>query len=95
MRIDVFLRLAGILKTRSLAGDACDGGFVRLNGRTAKPASRISAGDRIDMSMPDGRDASFIVDSLPAGRQVARRDRSSLFHEVSTDGGAPGADPIR
>lgn len=83
--------MAGILKTRSLAGDACDGGFVKLNGRTAKPAARLSAGDRIDMSMPDGRDASFIVDALPAGRQVARRDRSSLYHEVDHDGG-PGSD---
>ncbi len=90
MRIDVFLRLAGILRTRSLAGDACDGGFVRINGRTAKPAARISAGDRIDMCMPDGRDASFIVDSLPVGRQVARRDRSSLFHEITPDG-VPGS----
>lgn len=90
MRIDVFLRLAGILRTRSLAGDACDGGFVSINGRTAKPAARISAGDRIDMSMPDGRDASFIVDALPAGRQVARRDRPSLFHEVTPDG-VPGS----
>lgn len=94
MRIDVFLRLAGILRTRSLAGDACGGGFVKLNGRPAKPAARISAGDRIDMSMPDGRDASFMVDALPAGRQVARKDRSSLYHEIPPDGGHGDAGPV-
>jgi len=39
------------------------------------------------MSMPDGRDASFIVDSLPEGRQVARKDRGALFHAVPVQGG--------
>lgn len=93
MRIDLFLRVSGILKTRSLAGDACDGGFVRINGRTAKPSSKLAPGDRIDMSMPDGRDASFIVDSLPEGRQVARRDRGTLFHAVPGQSGTAD-DPI-
>lgn len=93
MRVDLFLRVSGILKTRSLAGDACDGGFVKINGRTAKPSAKLAPGDRIDMSMPDGRDASFIVDSLPEGRQVARRDRGALFHAVPGQDGAAD-DPV-
>ncbi len=86
MRVDLFLRVAGILKTRSLSGHACDGGFVKINGRTAKPSARLSPGDRIDMVMPDGRDASFVVDALPEGRQVPKRDRGLLFHPVPTAG---------
>ena len=36
MRIDKFLKTARIIKRRTLAKEACDGGRVLINGKTAK-----------------------------------------------------------
>jgi len=91
MRVDLFLRVSGILKTRTLAGQACDGGHVALNGRVAKASAQVRPGDRIDMVMPVGTPASFIVVAVPGTRQVRRSERASLIRRV---GGGGDHDPL-
>lgn len=66
MRLDVFLKVSRLVKRRTVAKEACDHGRIRLNGRPAKPASSIAAGDTISLdygshvltvavlSVPDG-----------------------------------------
>ena len=36
MRLDKFLKVSRIIKRRTVANDACDGGRVSVNGRTVK-----------------------------------------------------------
>lgn len=47
-RVDRWLWAVRLYKTRSDAGDACRGGHVRVNGRTAKPATQVRLGDRVE-----------------------------------------------
>lgn len=47
-RIDRWLWAVRLYKQRSAATDACKGGHVKLNGRTAKPAAIVRPGDRIE-----------------------------------------------
>jgi ribosome-associated heat shock protein Hsp15 len=47
-RIDRYLWAIRLYKTRSDATDACKAGHVEINGRTAKPASPVTPGDRIE-----------------------------------------------
>ncbi|MDN5353009.1 MAG: hypothetical protein PWQ12_1930 [Clostridiales bacterium] len=49
MRIDKFLKNARLIKRRTLAKEACDGGRVKLNGKTAKAGAEVAVGDRIDI----------------------------------------------
>jgi len=42
-------------KTRSDAAAACRGGHVEVNGRTAKPATAVKPGDRIEAYLHDRR----------------------------------------
>lgn len=44
MRIDKFLKVARILKRRSVANDACGIGRVSVNGKPVKPAHQIKTG---------------------------------------------------
>jgi ribosomal 50S subunit-recycling heat shock protein len=85
MRIDVFLRLSGLLKTRSIAGKACRGGFVILNGTAARPSSPVSPGDSIELTRPDGSLVRALVKAIPESNQVSRRERGSLVEIEPVD----------
>lgn len=50
MRIDKFLKTSRIIKRRTVANEACDGGHIRVNGRTVKASYSVQAGDVIEIS---------------------------------------------
>ena len=45
-RLDKWLWSTRIFKTRTVAGDACRGGHVKLNGQSLKPSYLVQLGDR-------------------------------------------------
>ena len=51
LRLDKWLWAARFFKTRGLAADAIDGGKVKLNGHTAKPAKEVKPGDVLDLTL--------------------------------------------
>lgn len=85
MRIDLFLKLAGIIKTRSRAKRACDGGYVVLNGSPAKASSAVSRGDVLEVEGARGSRRRIRIDAIPATRQVSRKDRGGLYTELDGD----------
>lgn len=82
MRLDLFLKLSRLCPRRNLAQQLCDAGVVLLNGRTAKSAHAVKAGDEIIIRR---RDHEIVVRVLnvPATRHVSRRDSSQLVEVVS------------
>ena len=50
MRVDKFLKVSRIIKRRTVAKEACEGGRVKVNGTSAKPGRSISPGDRIEVA---------------------------------------------
>jgi len=75
LRIDLFLSLTGVFKTRSVAGKACRAGHVTLNGRQAKPSMEVRQDDAIGTIMPDGTPIAIRVLAVPASKQVPKKDR--------------------
>ena len=47
-RVDRWLWAVRIVKTRTEGTEACRGGHVKINGRPAKAATTIRAGDRVE-----------------------------------------------
>jgi ribosome-associated heat shock protein Hsp15 len=47
-RVDRWVWAVRVFKTRSAATDACRGGHVKVNGRSAKPAATVRVGDRVE-----------------------------------------------
>lgn len=50
MRIDKYLKVTRLIKRRTVAQEACDGGRVTVNGKTAKPSKEISVGDTVKIA---------------------------------------------
>lgn len=48
-RVDRWVWAIRLYKTRAEATDACRGGHVRVNGTTAKPATTVRVGDRVEV----------------------------------------------
>ncbi len=45
MRLDKYLKVSRIIRRRTVANEACSGGRVSLNGKTAKPGADVKPGD--------------------------------------------------
>lgn len=51
--MDRFLKLARIVKRRTVAQEMVDIGAVRVNGRGAKPSAAVKAGDLLEVAFPN------------------------------------------
>ncbi len=59
-RVDRWVWAVRLYKTRAEATDACKGGHVRVNGKTAKPATPVAVGSMIE-ARAHGRHRIFEV----------------------------------
>lgn len=50
MRLDKYLKVSRIIKRRTVAKEACDGGRVKINDKTAKAGTEVKEGDIIEIS---------------------------------------------
>lgn len=80
MRLDKWLWAARFFKTRSLASDAVDGGKVKLNGATTKPAKDVKVGDRLQLRAAE-QDWEVIVQGLNEQRRTAA-EAQLLYQET-------------
>jgi len=75
MRLDKFLKLYRIIKRRSVAQEACDGGFVLVNGRPAKSGKEISQNDEITVNFVQAGNSVVVkVLKLREGNVVSSED---------------------
>ncbi|MGN0178523.1 MAG: RNA-binding S4 domain-containing protein [Monoglobaceae bacterium] len=47
MRLDKFLKVSRLIKRRTVANEACDGGRVSVNGKIARASYDVKVGDEI------------------------------------------------
>ena len=55
VRLDIWLDVACVFRTRSEAQKACRNNKVDVNGQPAKPNRRLRVGDKLEISRPFGR----------------------------------------
>lgn len=51
MRLDKYLKVARIIKRRTVANEACDASRVTVNGREAKASYEVKVGDEIEVTL--------------------------------------------
>jgi ribosome-associated heat shock protein Hsp15 len=61
VRLDVWLDVACLFKTRSEAQRACTGGKVDVNGHAGRPHRQVHVGDEVRITRPPGRRQVIVV----------------------------------
>ena len=80
VRLDVWLDVACLYKTRSEAQKACNGGKVEINGHSAKPHRLVHVGDELRLTRLQGRRQVVAVRAL-ADRHLPRADARALYED--------------
>jgi len=82
MRLDVWLDVSCLFKTRSEAKRGCEGGKVEINGDHAKPNRTVHEGDRLRISRGHGRNQDVIV-RLLVDQHVKKAEARALYDDVT------------
>lgn len=78
VRLDTWLDVACLFRTRSEAQRACRNGKVDVNGVTAKPHRDVRPGDRLTIGRPFGRTQIVVVQGL-AETHIAKAEARALY----------------
>ena len=82
LRLDVWLDVACLFKTRSDAQGACKNGKLSVNGQGAKPDRRLRLGDEIEIGRPFGRKQRVAVRGF-ADRHVSKVEARALYKDLT------------
>ena len=82
LRLDVWLDVACLFKTRSEAQRACKGGKVDVNGQAAKPHREIRPGDVIEITRPLGRRQRVVVRAT-AEKHLRKAEARALYEDTT------------
>jgi ribosome-associated heat shock protein Hsp15 len=82
MRLDVWLDVACLFKTRSEAQQAIKGGKVDVNGQSAKPNKELKPGDVVEITRPHMRRQRVVVRGLET-RHIPKAEARKLYEDTT------------
>ncbi len=80
MRLDKYLKVSRIIKRRTVAKEACEGGRVSINGKVAKPSTEVNEVDIIEI-----RYASKVLKAkvLNISNHVLKEEAKQMYEVIS------------
>ncbi|MEO0140054.1 MAG: RNA-binding S4 domain-containing protein [candidate division WOR-3 bacterium] len=81
-RIDKFLQTSRLIKQRRYAKEACERGYVFLNGKAAKPSQEVKPGDRIRLELPSGTTEIEVL-AVPETKSISAEKAVRLYRIIS------------
>lgn len=90
VRLDKWLQVARMFKTRTQATNACELGRVQVNGQPAKAHRHLALGDRVEVDQGDWHRV-LIVKEL-RDKPLPKADAASLYEDQSPP--RPVLDPL-
>ena len=80
VRLDIWLDVACLFRTRSEAQKACRTGKIEVNGQPAKANRLVRAGDQLTIGRPFGRKQLLAIRGV-TDRHVARAEARQLYED--------------
>ena len=79
MRLDKYLKVARIIKRRTVANEACDTSHVSVNGKPAKASYDVKENDIIAITFGE---RTLKIRVLTVKERVTKADASSMYEVV-------------
>ncbi len=79
MRLDKFLKVARIIKRRTVAKDFALGERIMINGRVAKPSTLVKAGDIITLRIGDRQ---LVFEILAIRENIKAAEAKDLYRVI-------------
>ena len=80
MRLDKYLKVSRLIKRRTVANEACDGGRVTVNGKVARASYVVKVGDVIALHFGE---RVLAVEVLDVSETAGKSEASLLYREVN------------
>lgn len=80
MRLDKYLKVARIIKRRTVANEACDASHVTVNGKSAKASYNVKENDIIEVSFGT---RSIKLRVLNIKDSTKKADASDMYEVIS------------
>jgi ribosomal 50S subunit-recycling heat shock protein len=81
MRLDKYLKIARVIKRRTIAKDVLDLGFVKINGKTAKPSTEVKENDILVLTLGQRELTLKVKSILP----YAKKENSNQMFELISE----------
>ena len=79
MRLDKYLKVSRLIKRRTVANEACDGGRVFINDKVAKASTNVKVGDIITIQFGNKEVKVEVLDIL----ETTKKDEAKeLFRYI-------------
>ena len=78
MRLDKYLKVSRIIKRRTVAKEACDGGRVTINGKVAKAGAEVRENDVMEIRFGN-RVGRYRITSV---QEVVRKENAAEMYQV-------------
>lgn len=72
------MKVSRILKRRTLANEAADGGRVKVNGKQVKPSYQVKVGDILEIGFNSGTLAFEILDI----KETVKKEQAETLYRV-------------
>ena len=82
MRIDKYLKVSRIIKRRTVAKEACDGGRITLDGKVAKAGTEVHPGDVLQIRFGN-RLGRYRV--LEVSENVRKESAAAMYEVLEED----------
>ncbi len=79
MRLDKYLKVSRLIKRRTVANEACDGGRVTVNGAAAKASREVKPGDVIEIRFGA---RAVRVEVVSVQENTSKADAPAMYREV-------------
>ena len=79
MRLDKYLKVSRLIKRRTVANEACDGGRITVNGRPAKASYDVKVGDTIAIAFGQ---RTVTVEVLAVEENAKKDEAAAMYKEI-------------
>ena len=78
MRIDKFLKVSRLLKRRTVAVEAANGGRVKINGKSVKPSHEVKPSDIVELMFNSGTVKFKVLDI----KETVKKEQAESLYQI-------------